>query len=64
MTFDSLWQQLVNKTPRLTDDNAVVEIKAIQLKRLLRQAYDAGAKHDPPANTSTPDFLSQLFKGR
>lgn len=67
MTFDDLWQQLVTKTPRLADDDAVVEIKAIKLKRLLRQFNEARAKHDAPQDKQEStgyDFLDRLFKGR
>lgn len=44
MKFDQIWQQLLNKDSRLSDDNAVVEFKAGNLKRLLRQVHEQGAK--------------------
>lgn len=67
MTFDAFWRQLVAKTPRIDNEDAVVELKAIQLKRLLRQAHDMGARDAAPQDKQEPlgyDFLDRLFKGR
>lgn len=67
MTFDEFWRRLVAKTPKIDDEDAAVEIKAIQLKRLLRQAHDMGAKDTELKNKQSEtgyDFLDSLFKGR
>lgn len=67
MTFDEFWRRLVAKTPKIDDEDAAVEIKAIQLKRLLRQAHDMGAKDAAPQDKQGEtgyDFLDRLFKGR
>lgn len=68
MTFDEFWRRLVAKTPKIDDEDAAVEIKAIQLKRLLRQAHDMGAKDAAPQDKQQPlgqyESLERLFKGR
>ena len=67
MTFDEFWRRLVAKTPKIDDEDAAVEIKAIQLKRLLRQAHDMGAKDAETKSKQCEtgyDFLDSLFKGR
>ena len=66
MTFDEFWRRLVAKTPKIDDEDAAVEIKAIQLKRLLRQAHDMGAKDAEPKSKQGEtgyNFLNSLFKG-
>jgi hypothetical protein len=67
MTFDEFWRRLVAKTPKIHDEDTAVKIKAIQLKRLLRQAHDMGAKDTELKNKQGEtgyDFLDSLFKGR
>jgi len=44
MTFQEIWQQLCRKRPLLADDDSIVEFKSINLKSLLRQAYEQGEK--------------------
>lgn len=44
MTFQGIWDQLVAKDARLKEDDAAVEFRAANLKRLLRQVYDQGVK--------------------
>lgn len=44
MTFQSIWEQLTRKDPRLTDPETKVEFTAENLRRLLRQVYEQGEK--------------------
>lgn len=44
MTFQEIWQQLCRKRPLLSDPDSTVEFKSVNLKSLLRQAYEQGEK--------------------
>ena len=44
MTFQEIWQQLCRKRPLLSDPESTVEFKSVNLKSLLRQAYEQGEK--------------------
>ncbi len=57
MTFSTLWQSLCRKRPALTDDSAVVEITAANLRKLLEQAYDIGKKNAKEAESFVDDLL-------
>jgi len=44
MTFESVWGALLAKNSKLDDPEAVVEFKAGNLKKLLLQVWEHGAK--------------------
>jgi hypothetical protein len=44
MTFQEIWRQLCRKRPLLSDPDSTVEFKSVNLKSLLRQAYEQGEK--------------------
>lgn len=49
MTFDQLWQQLVQSKPLLSDPKAKITITSGAFKKLLRTAWSAGAAQDSEA---------------
>lgn len=55
--FEDSWQMLVDKKPLLADDLAVVEIKACNLRLLLRQFYERGLD----AGQRTTSLFDQVF---
>lgn len=63
MTFDSIWQQLCRKNPKLENEEAGVVFKSVHLKALLRQVYEQGERNKPepdqPKNPF-PDIFSGL----
>lgn len=64
MTFDAIWQQLCKKKPSLCKDDNTVEFKSANLKTLLRQVYDQGAKSVPksePIGNSNGQVFDDLF---
>jgi hypothetical protein len=44
MTFKQIWDQLLRKSPKLSNDQAEVTFKSDNLKALLKQVYDQGKK--------------------
>ena len=57
MTFDQIWKQLRQKNPELGLDNAVVEFKAVNLRRLLKQVYEQGEASVPRQATADRDVM-------
>jgi hypothetical protein len=60
MGFDDIWKHLLAKKPALSDDEAVCEFKAANLRTLLRQVYDQGYER---GKQQMGDMFSNLFKG-
>lgn len=72
MTFDQVWGQLTRKQPKLKRSESVVEFTAGNLRRLLRQVYEQGAKSvetksevvNPPGDPrSVGDLFGGIFGG-
>lgn len=61
MTSDEIWEQLKRKQPKLERSDAVVEITAGNLRRLLRQAYEQGEASRP--SSPGPPFFEDFFGG-
>lgn len=64
MTFDTIWDQLCRKNPALSKGDSTVEFKSANLKTLLRQVYDQGAKSVPksePIGNSNGQVFDDLF---
>jgi len=53
MTFDQIWNQLIQKQPRIADGDSVVEFTSVNLRKLLKQVYEQGRK----SAESKPDPL-------
>ncbi len=69
MTFDEIWKQLERKRPELTTQDAIVEIRSVALKCLLRQVFEIGQKSASSRVEDSPkmgfdDFLDSLGKKR
>lgn len=64
MTFGEIWASLVNKCPDLANDAAVVEFRSDNLRRLLRQVYDQGAKSVVRDGGAVGSFFDSLFGGK
>ena len=47
MTKDEYWQAHVRKHPKFLDPDAEIRIKVSMLHRLLDDAYQKGADHNP-----------------
>lgn len=62
MTFNDLWSSLERKRPLLADDSAKVEITSLNLKILLRQAYEKGQESVPKPENKGESFGS-IFRG-
>ena len=60
MTFDDIWERLTSKRPKLDDDQAVVQITAYNLRRLLQQVYELGQKSAPNYRSPADDPLNIL----
>ena len=62
MSFLSIWGALVNKEPKLKNDNAGVQITSKQFKTLLKQVYDRGVREG--ADSKPPSIFDQIFGGK
>jgi len=58
MTFDQIWEQLVQKQPKLAEDASKVEFTAGHLRRLLRQVYEQGQASVPRESASSHDAFN------
>lgn len=58
-TFENLWESLCKKCNDLRDPAAKVEFRSDNLKKLLEQMYDQGAKH----SKEQKDLFGNLFRG-
>lgn len=60
MTFDDIWQQLLQKDTRLDEGNTELKMTAGNLKTLLQQTYCAGQKNGQHTQAKPFDFLTDL----
>ena len=59
MTFDDIWNALVAKSGKLTNDEVEVTFKAGNLKKLLRQVYDQGRKQEAGVQKTMRDLMGK-----
>lgn len=59
MNSEAIWDQLCAKNPALRNDEAIVEFKARNLKKLLAQVWEQGRKSSPEMERG--DLFSDMF---
>ena len=57
MTFDDIWNALVAKNGKLTNDEVEVTFKAGNLKKLLQQVYSQGRKQEAGVQKTMREIL-------
>lgn len=61
MSFQEIWQQLVRKQPKISDDDSEIIFKAGNLRHLLRQVYEQGQASSKPAASEEPRISPNPF---
>lgn len=64
MSFDSLWLSLIQKKPLLADEDSTVKINSGNLKKILRQFYDAGTKQLFDGPGAKDSLFDKIFGSR